>query len=36
MGPMVIAALRQYESALTAGAMVVVDEKKSRVRVLPF
>jgi hypothetical protein len=33
---MVIAALRQYESALTAGAMVVVDEKKSRVRVLPF
>jgi len=36
MGPLVMAAMRQFESALTAGAMVVVEEKKSRVRVLPF
>jgi predicted nuclease of predicted toxin-antitoxin system len=36
MGPLVVAALRQYEAALTAGALVVVEEKKSRVRVLPL
>jgi len=36
IGPIVIAALRQHDAALTAGALVVVDEKKSRVRVLPF
>lgn len=36
IGSVVIAALRQYDAALTAGALVVVDEKKSRVRVLPF
>ena len=36
MGPMVIAALRQYEAELIAGALVVVEEKKSRVRVLPL
>ena len=36
IGPMVIAALRQYDDALAAGALVVVDEKKSRVRVLPL
>ena len=35
-GPMVFAALRQYEAALAAGALVVVDGKKSRVRVLPL
>ncbi len=32
----VIAALRQYDAALAAGALVVVDAKKSRVRVLPL
>jgi len=32
--PLVIAALRQHESALTAGAIVVVDKRKARVRVL--
>ena len=32
----VFAALRQYEGLLTSGAIVVVDERKSRVRVLPF
>jgi predicted nuclease of predicted toxin-antitoxin system len=36
LGPLVVAALRQYEAALTAGAMVVVEERKSRVRVLPL
>jgi predicted nuclease of predicted toxin-antitoxin system len=36
MGPVVAAALRQHEAALAAGAIVVVDEKKSRVRVLPL
>jgi predicted nuclease of predicted toxin-antitoxin system len=36
IGAVVIAALRQHEAALAAGALVVVDSKKSRVRVLPF
>ena len=36
MGPVVIAALRQYDAALTAGALVVVEVRKSRVRVLPL
>jgi len=33
---MVIAALRQYESLLEAGALIVLDEGKSRVRILPL
>lgn len=36
LGAIVTAALRQHESDLAAGALVVVDEAKSRVRVLPF
>jgi predicted nuclease of predicted toxin-antitoxin system len=36
MAPLVIAALRQYSAELTVGAMVVVEETKSRVRVLPI
>lgn len=36
LGPVVVAAIRQHESALAAGALVVVDENKSRVRVLPL
>ena len=28
--------LRQYESMLTKGALVTVDDTKSRVRILPF
>jgi predicted nuclease of predicted toxin-antitoxin system len=36
LGPIVIAALRQHEAALAAGALVVVEVKKSRVRVLPL
>ena len=34
--PMVTVALRQYEAALTSGALVVVEEGRSRVRVLPL
>lgn len=36
MGPVVVTALRQHDAALAAGAIVVVEEKKSRVRVLPL
>lgn len=36
MGPIVISALREHDAALAAGAIVVVDVKKSRVRVLPL
>jgi predicted nuclease of predicted toxin-antitoxin system len=36
MAPLVIAALRQHEADLAAGAIVVVDERKLRVRVLPL
>jgi predicted nuclease of predicted toxin-antitoxin system len=36
IGSVVIAALRQYDAALAAGALVVVDVRKSRVRVLPL
>ena len=36
IGPVVIAALRQHDAALEAGALVVVEVKKSRVRVLPL
>lgn len=36
IGPAVIAALRHYDAELAAGALIVVDLKKSRVRVLPL
>jgi predicted nuclease of predicted toxin-antitoxin system len=36
IGEMVLAALRQYEQELSAGALVVVEPAKSRVRVLPL
>jgi predicted nuclease of predicted toxin-antitoxin system len=36
MGPLVIAAIRQHEADLAAGALIVVDEKRRRVRILPF
>jgi hypothetical protein len=36
IGPAVIAAPQQNEAAPAAGAIVVVDLKKSRVRVLPL
>jgi hypothetical protein len=36
MGPVVIAALRQHDADLAAGAIVVIEERKLRVRVLPL
>jgi len=36
IGRLVIAALHQYDSVLAIGALVVVEVKKSRVRVLPL
>lgn len=36
MGPMVLAAIKQYEAELAAGALVVVEPGKNRARVLPF
>ena len=36
MAPLVAATLRRYEEALAAGALVVVEEGRSRVRVLPL
>lgn len=36
MSPILVAALKQYETELAAGALVVVDEVKSRVRILPI
>ena len=36
IGPAVIAALHQHEAALATGSLVVVELKKSRVRVLPL
>ena len=36
MGPIVVAALKQYETDLAGGALIVVDESKSRIRILPI
>jgi predicted nuclease of predicted toxin-antitoxin system len=36
IGPIVIAALRKHNAELAAGALVVVDPKKSRIRLLPL
>jgi predicted nuclease of predicted toxin-antitoxin system len=36
IGPVVIVALRKFDAELAAGALVVVDMKKSRVRILPL
>ena len=36
MAPIVLEAMKQYQSDLTSGALVVVDEAKSRVRILPI
>ena len=33
---LVIAALRQYETMLEAGALIVIDESMSRARILPL
>ena len=36
IAPVVIAVLHQHDAVLAAGALVVVDVKKSRVRMLPL
>jgi hypothetical protein len=36
IGPLVLAALKQYEAELSAGALVVIEETRRRVRVLPL
>jgi predicted nuclease of predicted toxin-antitoxin system len=36
IGPIVLSAIKQYEQELSAGALVVVEPEKSRVRVLPI
>lgn len=36
MGNLVVTAIRQHESELKSGALIVVEERKNRVRVLPF
>lgn len=36
LGAAVVAALGQHEAELSSGALVVVDERRSRVRVLPI
>lgn len=36
LGPLVYAALRQHAAALESGALLTVDEHRSRVRVLPL
>ena len=36
LAPLVFAVLERYESELSAGALVVVEEARSRVRVLPL
>jgi predicted nuclease of predicted toxin-antitoxin system len=36
IGPVVLTTLKQFEAELSAGALVVVEPAKSRVRVLPF
>lgn len=36
LNAVVLAALEQHEADLAAGALVVVDESRSRVRVLPI
>ena len=35
-GPLIVAVLHQNEEVLAAGALIVVDEKKQRLRVLPL
>jgi predicted nuclease of predicted toxin-antitoxin system len=36
VGRLVLAALRQYETEFASGVLVVIEESKSRVRILPF
>ena len=36
IGPIVLAALRQMEAELTAGALLTIDPKRTRARLLPL
>ncbi len=36
VGPQLIPLLRQFESSLESGALLIVDQSKSRVRILPL
>ncbi|SRR6266511_3369179 len=36
LGSRMVSIIRQYESVLESGALITVDEIKSRVRILPF
>lgn len=36
LGEMMVGVLRQYESQLEEGALITIDERKSRIRVLPI
>jgi len=36
LAKLVVSALQQYESELSAGALIVLDEARSRVRILPI
>jgi predicted nuclease of predicted toxin-antitoxin system len=36
IGPVLLAALKRYETELSAGALVVVEQARRRVRVLPL
>jgi predicted nuclease of predicted toxin-antitoxin system len=36
LSSMLLTALRNYESQLTSGALIILDEGKSRVRILPL
>lgn len=36
MGNLVVAAIKQHEPELESGALIVVEERKNRVRVLPI
>lgn len=36
LGPRLVQIVRQYRSLLESGALVTVDEVRSRVRILPF
>lgn len=36
LGPRLVQIVRQYESVLESGALITVDENRSRLRILPF
>lgn len=36
LGPLVVDAIKRHEEHLTRGALVVVDEARSRIRILPI